>query len=199
MNQLTFDQETHTYKADGVIVPSVTQVIKAAGCLPMFAPGDWHMTKGSHVHLATQLYDEGDLDEDTLDPVIVPYLTAYKRFREETDFTPTEIELSLCSQTYGYAGTIDRIGTMNNTPVLIDIKTGAPYAAVALQCAAYLNLVHESGYSALKVYVLYLKDTGKYTLIQVKVRSAFPVFLSALTIYKWKSKEGLLNGNSNRI
>jgi len=202
MADLAFNADTHEYQVDGNIIPSVSQIIKDMGLLP-FPPGmDWYLTKGTHVHLATQLYDEDDLDETSLDPVIAPYLTAYKRFRKETQFTPRYIELRLYHPYYSYAGTIDRIGTigLNVGLVLLDIKSGSPYPAVSLQCAAYAEMARVNDIAVRKAYALYLKADGHYKLEEIKnMRQALSVWLSCLTVYKWKKQEGIHNGNPGNL
>ena len=202
MANLTFTPDGHTYRLDGVPIPSTSQIIKDTG-LVWFPPGiERHMDRGTRVHLTTQLYDEGDLDEDALDPAMKGYLLAYKQFRARTLFTPHHIEVPMYHPSYLYAGTIDRIGTFamgDRNLALIDIKSGSPYPAVSLQCSAYTEMAKANGIPVRKAYAVYLKRDGTYRIEEIAdMRRALNVFLSALTVLTWKKEAGI-NGNSTSL
>src|SRR2546427_11639137 len=99
----TFDPERHLYLVQGRPVPSVTQVLHAAGLAADYSrvPPDVLERKriiGQYVHKATQYLDEGCLDLETVDPELQPYLAAYQRFLEESGFRPQLIEHRLVSR-----------------------------------------------------------------------------------------------------
>ena len=201
MAELTFTPEGHLYRLDGVPIPSTSQIIHDMG-LTSFPPGiDWQMTRGTHVHRATQLYDEGDLEEDSLDPVIMPYLKAYKRFKTETLFAPHHIEEPMYHPSYLYAGTVDRIGAFGVSDshlALVDIKSGSPYPAVSLQCAAYTEMAKANSIPVRRAFAVYLKPDGTYRMDEIRnMRRALNVFLSALTLYTWKKEVGIDGKGSN--
>lgn len=82
MPEYTYDDDTHLYRIDGVIVPSVTQVLS---CLSDFRFVDEDVMRraqafGKAVHLMAQLYLEGRLDEDTLDEGLRGPLEALKKW-----------------------------------------------------------------------------------------------------------------------
>jgi len=101
------DKRKHIYEGN---LPSVTEILAAEGFIDDRFFDEWSRDRGTYVHLATHLDDMGDLDEDTVDPVIVPYLEAWRRFKKESGFMVEQSEISLASKAYHYAGTIDRIG-----------------------------------------------------------------------------------------
>lgn len=105
-----FTEEGHIYTADGRRLESVTGILKAEG----FIDDRWFTEeareRGSFVHLARHLDDMGELDEESLDPVIVPYLEAWRRFRRESGFVVERSEVPGMSSSYLYAGTPDVIG-----------------------------------------------------------------------------------------
>lgn len=145
--ELHFDAASHTYSVDGVIVPSVTQVLEACGVVDYsYLPPDTRtmaLTRGSAVHLATQYDDEGDFDEASA-PELLPYVEAWRRFRAETGFAPTSIEQRVYSARYGYAGTLDRIGANGRGDLcLVDVKTSSAEGWVRLQTAAYCGALDE--------------------------------------------------------
>ena len=202
MAELTFTPDGHVYRLDGVPIPSTSQIIHDMS-LTSFPPGiDRQMTRGTHVHRATQLYDEGDLDEDALDPVIRAYLQAYKRFKTETIFAPQHIEEPLYHPCYLYAGTVDRIGAFGMAAgqlALVDIKSGSPYPAVSLQCAAYAEMAKANDIPVRRAYAVYLKSDGTYRMAEIRdIRRALNVFLSALTLHTWKREVGI-NGKGSSL
>jgi hypothetical protein len=112
-----FISDGHIYTdapVDGVgrLYPSVTTILKAEGFIDTRFYDDWSRDRGSMIHLATAYDDAGELDEESLDPVILPYLVAWRKFRKESGFGLGLIEPPMMSTAYKYAGTPDRIGDL---------------------------------------------------------------------------------------
>ena len=177
----SFDPETHQYRVDGEKVLSVTQVLNVCGLID----DTWYTEEGGQrgqaIHLATQLYDEDDLDWESVSPEISSYLDAYRKFRQEVSFEPDLIEHPLYSPTYRYAGTPDRTGIMNGENVIFEIKSGQKAKWHQLQTAGYALLIDHN----VERYVVYLSGNGSYRLDQHRNSSDMNVFLSALTIAYW--------------
>lgn len=186
---LTFDADKHEYRLGGVKIPSVTQIIADAGLY-----GDTsHFTeysrdRGSFVHKAIQLHLSGELDEDTLDPVIVSYLEVWKKFEVEAGYVSDECEAMLADAIYRYAGTVDHIGHLNGHFCIIDVKTGGATPATGIQLAGYENLLKVGG---AKRYALHLNAEGSYKLIEYKDRNDRNVFLAALALFYWKQNNNV--------
>ena len=83
----------HIYTVDSKVFPGVTTIISDVYGKYPYPEGA--AERGHHVHLATQLYDEDDLDESSLDEVVKGYLEGYKLFVTEMDFNPKQIELKV--------------------------------------------------------------------------------------------------------
>jgi len=192
---LTYRDDIHEYRIDGVVVPSVTQIIKEAGF------SDYSMVPapilkaaqkfGKAVHSATELWDKGILDVESLSAPLVPYLEAWKKFR--TDYNPVinEIELKLGSEKWRFAGTIDRIITLNGAGIL-DLKSGFEFIpATAIQTGGYGILAKEKYKIKFRMGLL-LKPDGTYKIQQYKETTDEQTFLSALICYRWKEKHNLL-------
>lgn len=107
---LEFDELNHTFTANGQTLPSVTQVLRANRMTPEFYTriDPWYLERGKLIHLATEFYDKGTLDEDELDSTLLPYLNAYKQFRADYRGQITGIEKKMWHPQLGYAGIIDR-------------------------------------------------------------------------------------------
>lgn len=185
---LRFDPATHRYTLGARVLVSVTQAIEEAGLV------DWSriepetllyaQRRGSGVHLACQFWDEGDLDETTLEPVLVPYLGAYRAFRDTGVFTldPASIEVPLASPTLGCAGTPDRVGWVDGDRAVLDLKATYGLAPVTgIQLAGYALLT-----GAVRRFGLQLRPDGTYRLREFRDPGDTRVFLGALGVVHWK-------------
>lgn len=105
-----FDPDGHIYTHNGLSLPSVTGILKAEGFIETAFYDEWSRDRGTAVHVATAYDDAGELDEDSLDPVIDPYVEAWRRFKRESGFIVEASELSMRSSVYHFAGTIDTVG-----------------------------------------------------------------------------------------
>lgn len=136
---VTFESDGHQYTIDGRPVPSVTQVLSTVGVIEYRGyDHGYGRERGTAVHHATALDDEGDLDEDALDDRVRPYLAAWRAFRAETGFQPSLIE-EVMGCALGFCGTPDRIGVWDRHPgeVVLELKTGSTPWWVGLQLAGY--------------------------------------------------------------
>jgi hypothetical protein len=195
----TFDPEKHEYALNGLRLPSVTQILESVGLSPDYSgvPADhleFARDRGDKVHKATALDDRGDLDEDTLDPRIAPYLEAWRQFRRDHHFEPVEIEFMFYSKRHGYAGTLDRLGASDLAEhTLIDLKTcqKIDLKSVGPQTGGYswgyCEFSGQAIYKQIKRFAVRLQPDG-YKLIECKNRQDFDVFLHALSIVNWKGR-----------
>ena len=166
---LHFDPDTHTYTEDGKRLPSVTEIIrflqydtaKAADPYLKQAAAD----RGSRIHTYTVLVDFGDLP-DEIDRDCFGYVKAYISFLR--DYTPewTHIEHIASNPELGFAGTIDRVGTIDGNAAIVDIKTGTKLnkAYFDAQLTGYAHLLRLPWVPDL--YDLILSKDGTYRLLR---------------------------------
>jgi hypothetical protein len=186
---IELDRETHTY-SNGL--PSVTDILRSAGLIDAswFTPQAW--MRGRAVHLACEYYDQGDLDEETIDPEIAGYLEAYKRYRACAGQAGNNewIEIPRQDKMGTFAGTPDRVIAARPKGI-IDIKTGAPQPWHRIQLAAYVSMMDDPfGYSRLG---LYLRPDGSYKVREYpksEYISDLSIFQAALTIHYWRQRNG---------
>jgi len=123
MKGLDFKSEAHEYYFEGRRVPCVSDILQDAGYVDkrFFKPSD--ADRGKKIHTITQYYDEGDLDESSVDPVFEGYLEAYKKFRHDYKdrLRIVGIEELLYNPQYDYAGTADRLIYIDKESGLIDL------------------------------------------------------------------------------
>ena len=209
-----FDPTTHTYTNDGVPVVSVTQLLEIEGL------SDWSSIPaqqleyakalGNAVHRGSELYELGKLDESTVDEIVRKRLDQWLRFLE---FAKSKgwvngeklVEPRLLSH-LGFAGAPDRVYYNAGFVFIPDIKTGVKTSAAPIQTAAYEILARDyfagkwpNGFLSgearpVKKVVrmaVYLKDDS-FEIVEHKDGCDAAIFRSALNLYNFKKKEGLL-------
>lgn len=105
-----FEPDGHVYTYKGEHWPSITQILKAEGFIDTTWFDEWSRDKGSMVHLACRYDITGELDEDSLDDEIRPYLSAFRKFIAESGFKVEKSEAPGVNTTHRYSGTPDLIG-----------------------------------------------------------------------------------------
>lgn len=138
---LEYSDREHRYFADGREMPSVTQVLDAAGLISQFCKDDEAAARGTEVHRLTAFDDVKPLDLRTVPTGLRGYLRAWRKYRRDTGFTPYLIERRVDSREHGYSGRFDRLGyTPGSLGIVLDIKTsktGAVPEYARLQLVAY--------------------------------------------------------------
>lgn len=184
VDKLHFVESSHTYYYDDTEVPSVTQIIKAAGESTDYSGIPKHILKraaeiGNRVHETVESFwmEFGPLfcEDDSANA----YLRGYASFLEEVDYAHTVSEQRLFCTCHRYAGTVDKIGLINDTPAIIDIKTTSQLNEnkVELQTAAYRHLAeHIHDREIPKRYALQLKKNGDYVLYDCDSPLSWPKF-----------------------
>lgn len=222
--RLTFDEKTHTYRYNGTPVISVTQALDEGGygswrrfCEP--AALAYASELGKATHKAVELFERGELDEDSLDPVVLSRVEAYKRFALETGFEVGLVETMVYDPTYRYAGRLDLCGKLHGLVSILDIKSGIVHPSVALQLAGYVaamkpgplmrlaslakssleskgRLTSETTWTPMPSsrWSLQLRDDGTYRLTPYPIadfQSDYLTFLSCVRIAYDKRKRGI--------
>lgn len=183
---LRFDQATHTYTVEGQEWPSVSRVMgPIVGDLDSIPRSvlDAKSELGTAIHLATELIDQNDLDDESVLPEWKGYIDAYRRFLSEHAVEWEFSEAFGCHEEERYAGTIDRAGSIDGESALVDIKTRVRIPGyVGVQLAAY-----EAMHPALrgrKRFALHLMPTGAYKLIPFQSPLDWVRFRACLTVMR---------------
>jgi hypothetical protein len=201
MPELTFDEERHVYLLDGAVLPSVTTIISPLVDLSAIDPDILERARmfGTAVHMTAELHDKGILDMSTVDAPLMPYLEAWQRFMRECGWQNEEIEGRVVHPVYRYAGTFDRVGTINKrgrrVRGILDIKTGSEVGdSVGVQLAAYQNAYNYQHPTAKTItrWSVRLTEDRKYKLDEWTEPDDWFTFLSLLQIRNWKERR---NGN----
>ena len=187
MNKYTrntsFDDVKHLYKVCGVVLPSVTEL-----CKPLTVSKydvqqnviDAAKYRGTHVHELTALYDMGDLEPDSVmatDDAL--YFKAWLDFCH--DYQPEWLYIETMLSCRTFAGTVDRIGFIDNKLVIVDIKTTssmdrASKVSLACQLYGYHLLCQANGIDTnyFASFGVQLTKEGTYNVIRMdKVRDKY--------------------------
>ena len=206
----TFLPDGHQYIEDGLTRKSVTQRLNESG-LVCYAgiPEDVLQRKadiGTAAHLACWYWDEGDLNWDSVDDAVVPYVLGWVKFRKETDFVPRIIERrgigEMAGVRYGY--TLDREGVFNGSDYLIEIKcTAAVEPSWRPQTAAYEHALFKLDGKRRRRIAVHLKPNGNYSLVSMQDVQDYMIFRTVLThppgweqiLQNWLELKGRANGS----
>ena len=129
MPEFLFEESTHTYTLDGVVIPSVTEICAPITCGKYPPVGVVHQAaaRGTRVHELCALYDMDALP-DEIEAELVGYVKAWAAFCRDYKPVWKHIELPLYGEIdpgQPFAGTLDRIGEIDGRTRVVDIKTTA--------------------------------------------------------------------------
>lgn len=164
-NRIAFLDSRFYRTPSGAFVPSVTTILEAYPKGAQFFEWikkhgedsdtirDEAGRRGSVVHEATEVLDLGGKLELMTDDGAPKYklsewamISHYVEFRQAHPAKIHAVETKLAVDDLGYAGTLDRVMTLDGVTYIVDIKTsGSIWPSYWLQQAAYQKLLHESG------------------------------------------------------
>ncbi len=173
---IEFDEKAHIFLCDGQRIPSVTEILSPLQeeAFAAISPSVLKTAadRGTLVHETCEAIDY-DLDyEDMVTPETAPYIDAYETFLTEYDCRWDGIEAQVSCEGK-YAGIVDRFGTVDGVPCVLDIKTvNSPSVeqkvSVSIQLEAYDAAIKDTfpafRETEFKHYALYLSKEGRYRL-----------------------------------
>ena len=168
--------------------PSVTRVLRDAGYYDDLRSIPEHLLqrarlRGQAIGTAIQYDLEGDLDLETVDPIIQPYLDAFSLFEKEArlDRSQCFTEQPVYHDVAQYWGKPDLLCALGigGQWAIVDVKvTATTPISTRLQIAAY-RLASE----APEAYALQLKSNGTYKLIDCSDPAYGIEFLDAVKLW----------------
>jgi len=152
LDKFEFNEDKHEYTLNGKKMLSVTEVCSMVNG-NKYAINDSVLrqaaNRGSYIHELTAMYDNEIEDLEVL-PEVEGYFRAWLAF--ERDYKPEwlYIEKPVYSERIMVAGTVDRIGVIDDKLVVVDIKTASTLdrtaqANLMLQLAGYNLLLNTRG------------------------------------------------------
>lgn len=181
---LTFDESSHTYRLDGRVVPSVTQILGKVypfvyGGIPQ-AILERKARVGAAVHKAIELFIAGALDEDSVHSEVRPYLDSFTRWWDDVQAYEVRLEERLYSPA-GYAMTRDFVGRIEGRLWLIDWKTTSYRGPThGLQLTGYNHVPDRADVCG----CLYLaKDGSVAQFVETDTERCLPDWLATLRVF----------------
>ena len=172
--EVEFIEQGHIYLVDGVITPSVSEILKFI--FPNKYKDVPHRVLeekalfGTHIHEAIEAYEKGK--EPCLTDMERVTFSQYLRFKEKYQIKPIEMEMIIHYKDL-YAGRLDMTAYVKGLKSLIDVKTTCKldYESLAWQLGMYkLAYGKARGIPIEKCYCLWLpkKDLGQLVEIEPK-------------------------------
>jgi hypothetical protein len=175
-----FDEASHRYtRADGLYVPSVTQVLKRVGYVDYSQVAadvlESASIRGTAVHQITEFLDtefagvpEAEIDLAPINPEYLPYVQAWLRFKRECDVQILDSELQGIAEINGMpvGFKYDTRALVNGREAIIEKKTCAEeYGYWGLQLAGYdLALPQCKTQLHRERYAVQLRNNGTYRM-----------------------------------
>lgn len=199
----TFDEAMHLYRdGDGLVVPSVTQCLKAVGLISFDGINPAVLERkrqlGTLVHKVTELYDKGEsLDEFEIPDQVWEYVTGYVNFRQDSGFTPTVIEARMLGEINGmvYGMQPDRVGEIYGVLHVVELKCGAAlHPAWGVQLSGYDAGMYGPKSNIPRAAVqLGPQFPRGYKLHPFDDRTDYQTWQCALALTLWQKNKGLFN------
>ena len=195
---LDYDDEAHSYKVDGVKIPSVTRVVDA--CFPKHLV-DWALSIGEEeyhrvidealeigndTHKWIENYINGTFSEKTN-----PSIDAFIRWKTNYNVEFIDSERKIYCDKYKYAGTVDAVAKINGRVCVIDFKTSKKiYKPYHLQVTAYAQAIKRI--DGLRQWPLGIilrldKETGEYQQKVFEPKDHFKTFVKCMELRQWSS------------
>lgn len=202
---IILNEEKGVYQRNGTDYGRVSDILKSVGIIDDRWFTEYAALRGTYVHEAIALYDQGNLDYPSLHEDLRGYVSAWMDFRKDTQFIfhPGKIEETLYSDIYKVAGTPDRIEpetskiTKDGDLAIIDAKCVTSLnPSVEIQTAGYEQMFREMYRSSngkefsgkIRRYAIQLFNDGRYKIKPLTQYGDALIWLSAVNIYNWKRK-----------
>jgi hypothetical protein len=215
--KLQFDAAGHTYTLNGLVLPSVTQVLGILARDYSDVPREVMEAAGRRGTRVHEMLEEDDAFlfsqvakkacsnviqvgtwkdaarqklEQRTGQNLDGYVDAARRFICDSGFSTTVCEQLAYHPVYEYAGRWDRAGNVRNGNLaIVDWKTGIITPTVRLQLAAYANLMPNP--LSYRRIATKLNSNGTYKVHEYPASETardFQVFLAALACYRWRKQ-----------
>ena len=206
MAQLVFEPQTHTYRLDGMVIPSVTQIMKPLSDAEYSAidPAvlDNAARRGTAVHAACELY--GLYGVADVQPEYQGYIDAFLKWVDQLKPTFIYTERAIWHKQLLYAGTLDLVAEIGGIKMLVDYKTTSQIndMLTKVQLEAYRRALETHGIEVEGKAILQLRPNGTFEFRNYKSPDfeAWDVFTSLLKVrgYINKFKEENHHGSQSK-
>lgn len=138
---ITFNEETHEYKVNGVIKRSVTQVLKDVGIIDCDFVKPYYIDRGDRVHKYCTLLMQGWIKWYDIVSDCIEFVGNFARVVDRLGLEYMSAEVPCYSEELDICGTYDLVMERDGEKVLVELKTGIFPMWGGLQLAAYEKMV----------------------------------------------------------
>lgn len=189
--ELTFDEESHIYRLNGIAIPSVTTIMEPLSQAEYGTVDrrtlDEAANKGTAVHNAIENWFKFEIED--LNPEYMGYFEGFKEWWNERNPVLVGSEIRTYHKLMRYAGTVDLLAFIDGELNLIDFKT--TYKLVDKNCGvqleAYSQALASHGIKVANKRILHLKKDGTWDDPQFPAADAnrWRVFGSLKNVYDY--------------
>lgn len=192
--ELSFDEDRHTYKLNGFIIPSVSTIMRPLSSSYYGKVDEEVLRKaadrGTKVHAAVENFLLFGIED--IEPSLEGYFYGFKKWI--MDFEPEVLgtECRVYHKTLNYAGTADFPCAINGAPTLVDFKTTASVATLLtrVQTEAYKQAFKSHGVIFERKLIVQAKKDGAYHVEEHDINDSesWRVFTELLDVYRYIKK-----------
>ncbi len=192
--ELEFEDKTHTYTLDGIVIPSVSEIMEPLSKEKYKGISESTLNKaaekGTAVHNSIENYIKFEIDD--VPPEHRGYFDAFLDWCKLYKPDVVESELKIYHKLLKYGGTIDILAYIDGVLTLIDIKTTSVLSDMTcgVQLEAYTQALKSLGIAVERKLILQLKKTRKYVIREYPTMDTerWRVFGSLKCVYDYIKK-----------
>lgn len=190
--ELLFDEFTHTYRLDELILPSVTTLMKPLSddFYRAVTPEvlDRAAQRGTAIHNAIENYIEFGVQD--IPPQYAGYFEAFVQWWERRKPEPLALERRVYHKILRYAGTADLICMIDGRLTLVDYKSSAQIneKLCAVQLEGYDRAFDSHGVKIEQRLILHLSNEGYQEEAFQRSTKCWSVLSSLLTIRNYMNE-----------
>lgn len=188
---LEFDEASHTYRLDGLIVPSVSAIMEPLSRAKYSGISERTLgraaDKGTAVHNCIENWIKFGIED--IPPEHMGYFQAFKDWWNE--FRPVVVgsEIRVCHPLMRYGGTIDLVAYIADELTLVDYKSTYVISDMTcgVQLEAYAQALGSMGVKVQRKKILHLKKDGCYDIREYPAADVqrWRVFGALKTVYDY--------------
>ncbi|MBQ9703872.1 MAG: hypothetical protein IJV68_04940 [Clostridia bacterium] len=196
LSELSFTDEDHIYRLNGVIIPSVSAVMEPLSMAKYKGISestlDRAANKGTSVHNAIENYIKFGIDD--VPPEHRGYFDGFLDWLDEKKPVFVSSEFQCYHKLMMYGGTLDILSYIGDKLTLTDVKTTYTISEMTcrVQLEAYAQILASHGIYIEQKEILHLTPEGRgkkrYEDYPAKDAEAWRVFGSLKCVYDWISR-----------
>lgn len=193
---LAFDDSTHTYRLDGLVIPSVSAIMeplsKAKYSRISEKTLDKAANKGTSVHNSIENWIKFEITDVPLEHM--GYFDAFMKWWGQYQPVVVGSEVRLCHRLMRYGGTGDLVAYIDGELNLVDFKTTYTISDMTcgIQLEGYVQALASMGVKIERKRILHLMKDGRFDLREYPIndQTRWRVFGALKMVYDYIETSG---------